>query len=68
MCPTTAEGRDGRKAGRKRKTEWAGRSGLGGWDWDGEAGRVGLKVGAGRWVREGGATRGAERVELGRCD
>ena len=46
---------------------WEGRTGrgrLGG----GVAGRVGLKVGAGRWVREGGATRGAERVELGRCD
>ena len=40
---------------------WEGRSGRG-------AGRVGLKVGAGRWVREGGATRGAERVELGRWD
>ena len=41
---------------------WEGRTGRGG------AGRVGLGVGVGRWVREGGATRGAERVELGKCD
>ena len=31
---------------------WEGRTGRGG------AGRVGLGVGVGRWVREGGATRG----------
>ena len=41
---------------------------LGGEGWEGRTGRVGLKVGAGRWVREGGATRWAERVELGRWD
>ena len=46
---------------------WEGGTGMGRLGGRG-AGRVGPKVGAGRWVREGGATRGAERVELGRCD
>ena len=34
------------------------RAGLGGWSLEERAGRVGLGVGVGRWVREGGATRG----------
>ena len=40
------------------------RAGLGGWSWEERAGRVGLGVGVGRWVREGGATMGAGKMGL----
>ena len=40
------------------------RAGLGGWSLEERAGRVGLGVGVGRWVREGGAAMGAGKMGL----